>query len=97
MNRQHHSWTIDAIEEDVVRVEVDGERVIALPAWILPAAVREGDVLQVSHQRETERSVLVIARDPDATRKAVERSARQLADMPLDGGVGGDVGGDIVL
>lgn len=91
MNRQHHVWTIDAIEEDVARIEVDGDRVVTLPLWLLPFAVVEGDVLRVSHQREAARSVLIIDRDVEATRLATGRSARQLADTPLDTGAGGDI------
>lgn len=91
MNRQHHSWTIDAIADDVARVEVDSDRIIALPAWVLPAAAAEGDVLRVSHQREEGRSVIVIDHDMDATRRALQRSVRQLADMPLDSGPKGDI------
>lgn len=82
---------IDGIAEDVARVEVDGDRVITLPAWLLPLRVSEGDVLRVSHLREEARSVLVIEHDLDATNLARERSAHQLADMPLDAEAGGDI------
>ncbi|MHB1223477.1 MAG: DUF3006 domain-containing protein [Gemmatimonadaceae bacterium] len=91
MTRQHHVWTIDSIEEEVARVEVDGDRVVTLPAWLLPAGTAEGDVLHVSHQREAARSVLVIDLDRAATRLANRRSERQLADTPVDSGRGGDI------
>ncbi len=91
MTRQHYSWTIDAIADDVARVELDGDRMVTVPSWILPSAAVEGDVLRVSHQREDGRSVIVIDHDPDATRAALQRSARQLADMPLDHGPTGDI------
>lgn len=68
MSSQHYNWTIDAIADDVARVEVDSDQVVSLPAWVLPSATVEGDVLQVSHQREARRSVIVIDHDPDATR-----------------------------
>ena len=80
-------WTIDSIGEDVARIEVDGDRVVTLPAWLLPVGTAEGDVLRVSHQREAARSVLVIDRDPAATSLANRRSAQQLADTPLNAGV----------
>lgn len=91
MTRQRHVWVVDGIAEEVARVEVDGERVVTIPAWVLPADVREGDVLRVSHQREQHRSVMMIERDPLATRRATERSERQLARMPPTPGPGGDI------
>lgn len=91
MTREHHVWTIDSIGEDVARIEVDGDRVVTLPAWLLPAGTAEGDVLRVSHQREVARSVLVIDRDHAATRLANRRSAQQLADTPLNAGGSGDI------
>ncbi len=91
MTHQHYSWTIDAIADDVARVEVDGDQVVTVPSWVLPSAAAEGDVLRVSHQREEGRSVIIIDHDPDATLMALQRSARQLADMPLDRGPKGDI------
>lgn len=91
MTSQHYSWTVDAIADHVARVEVDSDRVVALPEWVLPSAAVEGDVLRVSHQREAGRSVIIIDHDPDATRKALEQSARQVAAMPLDRGPSGNI------
>lgn len=92
MTRQEiHVWMVDAIEEGMARIEVDGDRVVTLPTWLLPFAVSEGEVLRVSHRREQERSALVIERDPDATAAALRRSARQLADIPRETGAGGDI------
>lgn len=91
MNRQHFSWTIDAIADDVARVEVDGDQVVTVPFWVLPSGAVEGDVLRVSHQREEGRSEIVIEHDPDATRMASQRSVRQLADMPVNRGPAGDI------
>lgn len=85
---------IDAIEEGVARLEVDGERVVTLPAWILPADAVEGDVLRVEHDREGDRSRLVVTRDDDATRLAYESSGQQMQSMRE---AGGDGGGDITL
>jgi hypothetical protein len=92
MTRQHHRWTIDAIEEGVARLEVDGERMVTLPAWILPADAAEGEVLRVGHDRTGDRSRLTITRDEDATRQAREASERQLAEMPPS-----ESAGDVIL
>ncbi len=88
MTRQHHRWTIDAIEEGVARLEVDGELMVSVPAWILPADAAAGDVLRVEHEREGERSRLTITRDEEETRLAWEASGRQLAQMPPSGDTG---------
>lgn len=91
--RQEHRWFVDAIDEQVARVEVDGGAVVQLPRWLLPADAREGDVLRVRHARGGERSRLAIARDADATRDGRARSAAQVAALP----VASDGGGDIAL
>lgn len=93
MARQHHLWTIDAIEEDAARIEVDGDRIVTLPIWLLPADAGPGEVLRVTHDREADRSTLTIVRDEEATRLAYEESARQVERMQP----GGDGGGDILL
>lgn len=89
----HHRWLVDALAEEVARVEIDGERVVNVPRWLLPADAREGDVLRVRHLRAGDRARLFVERDAEATRQARERSAEQVAGIP----VAGDGGGDIVL
>jgi hypothetical protein len=92
-------WIVDAVAEGVARVEVDGERVLSVPAWLLPAGVREGDVLRVTRQRERGRAVVTLERDAAATgaaRSAAEaRAARRAA--PPAGEPGPDATGDIEL
>ena len=91
--RRVQLWTIDAIDEETARVGVRGGEVVHVPAWLLPADAREGEVLRVRHARDGERSRLVVTRDAAATRRAHERSARQVAGIP----VAADGGGDVVL
>lgn len=88
-----HRWFVDGLAADTARVEIDGARVVTVPRWLLPADVREGDVLRVRHLRAGERARLSVERDAGATRQAREQSAAQVADLP----VAGDGGGDIVL
>ena len=76
-----HRWVVDTIEESAAAVEVDGNTIITLPIWILPAAAREGDVLRVSHERppKGQRSALMIEVDPTATKQSLADSADQVA------------------
>ena len=79
--RKEHSWAIDAIEESVARVDVDGQGQMHVPQWMLPRGVRKGDVLSVHHDVTSEKSVLTIARDAAAT-EAASRASRATADTP---------------
>ena len=90
--RSHH-WTIDSVEEEVARVEVDDGRVATVPQWLLPAGARPGDVLRVRLTRDADRSTLEITRDPEAARQAYEASVEQVREW----GTAPDPGGDIVL
>jgi hypothetical protein len=93
MNKQSkHTWIVDVIEDGSASIEVDGRSVTPIPQWILPEGVREGDVLSVTHDRKEGRSALLIETDPDAKRKALDRSAKQVTRKSTN-----DVGGDITL
>jgi hypothetical protein len=59
---------------------------------MLPEGVREGDVLSVTHDRKEGKSALLIETDPDAKRKALDRSVKQVAKKSKN-----DRGGDISL
>lgn len=87
-----HTWIVDGIEENVARVEVDGD-VYSVPRWLLPEGVGEGDVVRVEQTREAARTVLTVERDDEATRAALARSAEQVRER----GAAGDPGGDITL
>jgi DUF3006 family protein len=87
-----HTWIVDVIEDGSASIEVDGRTVTPIPQWLLPEGVREGDVLSVTHDRGEGKSALIIETDPEAKRKALDRSASQVARKPNN-----DRGGDISL
>jgi hypothetical protein len=87
-----HTWIVDVIEDGSASIEVDGRSVTPIPQWMLPEGVREGDVLSVTHDRKEGKSALLIETDPDAKRKALDRSAKQVAKKSKN-----DHGGDISL
>jgi hypothetical protein len=87
-----HTWIVDVIEDGSASIEVDGRSVTPIPQWMLPEGVREGDVLSVTHDRKEGKSALLIETDPDAKRKALDRSAKQVTKKPAN-----ERGGDISL
>jgi hypothetical protein len=87
-----HTWIVDVIEDGSASIEVDGRTVTPIPQWMLPEGVREGDVLSVTHNREEGKSALLIETDPEAKKKALNRSAKQAAAKSKN-----DPGGDISL
>jgi len=87
-----HTWIVDVIEDGSASIEVDGRTVTPIPQWMLPEGVREGDVLSVTHDRSEGKSALLIETDPEAKKKALDRSARQVARKPTN-----DRGGDVKL
>jgi len=84
-------WVIDALGDTYASVEI-GDRVERVPRWLLPADVREGDVLAVEHARAGDRASIVVTRDEAATKAALAASERQLKNAPVD-----KKGGDITL
>ncbi len=101
MTASPQRWVVDGVAEEVARVEVDGERVVSVPGWLLPTGVREGDVLRVTVERARGRSTITIERDADGTRRARDRAAARAAERDArraDGsGEGGGAVGDIEL
>jgi hypothetical protein len=87
-----HQWIIDVIEDGSASIEVDGRTVTPIPQWMLPEGAKEGDVLSVSHDRETGKSMLLIETDPQARKKALDKSAQQVSRKSRT-----DRGGDIQL
>lgn len=96
MASKNYRWVVDSMEEDVASIEIDGKRTVQLPKWLLPRTAKEGDVLTVTHDvaESGDESRLGIVVDRDATRAAMDRSARQVADR---GRSPRDPGGDIQL
>ena len=74
-----HTWIVDVIEDGSASIEVDGRTVTPIPQWLLPDGVREGDVLSVTHDRKEGKSALLIETDPGAKKKALDKSAKQVA------------------
>ena len=87
-----HTWVVDVIEDGSASIEVDGRSVTSIPAWLLPEGVREGDVLSVTHDRGEGKSALVIETDPEAKKKALDRSAKQVSRKSKN-----DPGGNVQL
>jgi len=81
MHDSRHIWTIDALDDGAAAIEVDGRQVTTIPAWILPATAKAGDVLAVHHVRTGTSSTLTIEVDSEATRAAFQRSAGQVETM----------------
>jgi hypothetical protein len=87
-----HTWVVDVIEEGSASIEVDGRTVTPIPAWLLPEGVKEGDVLSVAHDKSEGKSALLIETNPDAKKKALDKSAKQVSRKTKN-----DHGGDIQL
>jgi hypothetical protein len=87
-----HTWIVDVIEDGSASIEVDGGTATPIPQWMLPEGVREGDVLSVTHDRKEGKSALLIETDPEARKKALDRSVKQVARKSKN-----DRGGDITL
>ena len=91
-------WVVDAVAEGVARVEVDGDRVVSVPAWLLPAGASEGDVLRVTREREPGRAVVTIERDAWATHRARADAEGRAGERAGETPAGGeDATGDIEL
>jgi hypothetical protein len=93
MSVQSHRWVVDAIEESAASIEVDGDAMVTVPLWLLPAAARQGDVLRITHDRppKGERSTLTIEVDAAATKKALADSAGQMSEARTKNDPGGDI------
>jgi hypothetical protein len=87
-----HIWVVDVIEEGSASIEVDGRTITPIPAWLLPEGVREGDVLSVTHDRGEGKSALVIETDPEAKKKALDNSVKQVSRKSKN-----DRGGNVQL
>ena len=83
---------VDAISEEVVRVEDDG-RMLEMPRWMFPRQMREGDVLAVTTESAAPDMLSVQLRlDPESKAEI----QRELSEM-VEGLGASDSGGDIAL
>jgi hypothetical protein len=88
-----HRLIIDRFEGDMAVVEVDGERFIELPRWLLPAEAAEDDLLVLISRAEADGAIAHELRI-DAAATAL---ARPEAEKLLDRLRRKDPGGDMVL
>jgi hypothetical protein len=93
-----HVWAIDGLEEGMARIEEDGERIITVPRYLLPAGAREGQLLRVTRSggKGKEPLTLAVAIDEQATaaRLAKSRAATRAA---MAASRKRDPGGDVAL
>jgi hypothetical protein len=93
-----HVWAIDGIEEGMARIEEDGERIITVPRYLLPAGAREGQLLRVTRARGKGREPLTItvAIDEEATAARLVKS-RATTTAAMAASKKRDPGGDVAL
>ncbi len=93
-----HTWSVDAIEEGVVRVEEDGKRMLSLSSHLLPTGIAEGQILRVTRTLGTDGVPVVhtVALDSAATAAALEASLKQTAQIAAQSRKT-DRGGDVNL
>ena len=85
-------WTIDSIENEVAVIEESTGKVFQVPVRLLPPGIRAGQVCQVSTRAgQNQSAVTTITLDDDATRRALARSAEQLASTPKSKDPGGPI------
>ncbi|HLU24889.1 MAG TPA: DUF3006 domain-containing protein [Longimicrobiales bacterium] len=87
-----HRLIIDRFEEDLAVVEVDGERFLEVPRWLLPDGAGEDDVIRVRRSAEGAGLVLELEVDAEATAEAREEARRLVEELRAR-----DPGGDLVL
>jgi hypothetical protein len=89
---KQHQWIVDSLEENVAAVEMDGDRIIFVPAIVLPSGAKEGDVYKVRHTRSETASHIGIELDEQARERLLARSRQQAVNK-----AGRDKGGHIRL
>lgn len=93
-----HRWAVDSIEEGLVRVEEDGERMLTIPSHLLPGDVTEGQLLRVTRAAGADPGTVVVTISIDAagTEKAHRISKATTADAMAESQKR-DRGGDVSL
>jgi hypothetical protein len=90
---EEHRLVVDRFEGDLAVVAADGARFLDLPRWLLPAGIREDDVVHVTVERAPDGTVTCTARlDAAATAAAREEAERLVQRLRRK-----DPGGDVVL
>ena len=93
-----HRWAVDGIEEGVARIEEDGDRMINIPAHLLPPGVKEGQLLRVTRAPGSDRAslVLTIALDRAGTAE-VRSTSKATMDDAMAASKKKDRPGDVTL
>ena len=73
-------WTVDAIDDHVVRLESGDGEPLVLPRRLLPEQLQEGDVLRVELMRGAQHATVELVLDEAEMRARLERSAEQVAE-----------------
>lgn len=96
--RASHRWAIDGISEGVARLEEDGQRMITVPAYLLPAGAGEGQVLSVTCAPGEAKGTLTVTVviDEGATAEALAKSKATTARASAQSRKR-DAGGDVAL
>jgi hypothetical protein len=88
---ERRRWTVDRREGELFVVVEETGRTLELPAWMLPAATREGDSLElIEAPADPDVRRWTIRRDDAATDAAGEQ-ARELIRRLASRDAGGDV------
>jgi hypothetical protein len=85
MQSSRHSWIVTVLDEDSAALEIDGRALTPLPRWMLPAGVKEGDVLTVLHERKRRGSRLTIVIDRARTAVAYQQSEEDASESGKGG------------
>lgn len=85
-------FVVDAVEDDVARLEAEDGRVFEVPADWLPEGLRGGDVLALTPMREAGRSLVAVRVDPAAREARLETARGRLERLRAR-----DPGGDVEL
>jgi hypothetical protein len=97
-DRAEHRWAVDGIEEDMARIEEDGERIVTIPRYLLPPGAHEGQLLRVTRAPGKDRGsiILTVAIDDAATAAALAKS-KAATDSAMTKSRKRDPGGDVAL
>jgi hypothetical protein len=85
------SWTIDSLEDGVAALCGD-DRVVHLPAELMPREAREGAVLHLEREESGDRVTLHLRLDREATARGLDDSRREIDELTRR-----DPGGDLTL
>lgn len=86
------TWVIDQITEQSVAVEIPGASLTTMPLWLFPKDLHEGDVLRITREQQSERTILTIVKDTEERLRRLSRSKDQVATISKN-----DQQGDIIL